>query len=58
MTIENAKYMKDLMTNKVTAINCVWSGQYMSIPISTKNRYYVEIMKQVAEGTLTIEEAD
>ena len=50
--------MKDLMTNKVTAINCVWSGQYMSIPISTKNRYYVEIMEQVDAGTLTIEDAD
>ena len=30
----------------------------MSIPISTNNRHYVEIMKQVDDGTLTIAEAD
>ena len=57
MSIENAKNMKDLMTNKVTAINCVWSGQYMSIPMNTGNRHYQAIQEWVAEGN-TIEEAD
>ena len=58
MAIENAKYMKDIISNKVCAVNCMWDGQYMSIPIGTNNRHYVEIMKQVEAGTLTIEDAD
>jgi hypothetical protein len=58
MTIENAKYMKNLMTDKVTAINCMWDGQYMSIPISTNNRHYQAILEWAKIDGNTIAEAD
>ena len=58
MTIENAKYMKNLMTDKVTAINCMWDGQYMSIPISTNNRHYQAILEWAKIDGNTIEDAD
>ena len=34
------------------------NGKNTAIPIDSANRHYIEIMKQVEEGTLTIEEAD
>ena len=58
MTIENAKYMKDIMKDEVTAINCVWDGQYLSVPITVGNRHYDEIKRQVDAGELTIADAD
>ena len=58
MTIENAKYIKDTMKDKVTAINCVWDGQHLSVPIAVGNRHYDEIKRQVDAGTLTIADAD
>ena len=33
-------------------------GVEMFVPIDTANRHYAEILKQVKEGTLTIEDAD
>jgi hypothetical protein len=30
----------------------------MSVPLDPANRHYVEILKQVDEGTITIAEAD
>ena len=58
MTIENAKYMKDTMKDKVTVINCVWNGQHLSVPIAVGNRHYDEIKKQVDADELTIADAD
>ena len=50
--------MKNLMTDKVTAINCMWDGQYMSIPISTNNRHYQAILEWAKIDGNTIAEAD
>ena len=33
-------------------------GQEMSVPMDTANTHYAEILKQVANGTITIAEAD
>ena len=33
-------------------------GTEMSVPIDPANRHYAEILKQVAAGTLTIQDAD
>jgi len=33
-------------------------GNELSIPADPANRHYAEIMRQVAAGTLTIEDAD
>jgi len=33
-------------------------GVVMSVSMDTNNRHYAEILKQVADGDITIEEAD
>ena len=33
-------------------------GERISVPIEVANRHYDEILKQVADGTLTIADAD
>ena len=58
MTITNAKYNKDYITNANCSINCVADGQHVSVPLVVGNRHYAEILRQVAAGTLTIAAAD
>ena len=58
MIIENAKYNKSVMSGKVTSLNCICDGKLISVPLDPANRHYVEIMKQVEAGTLTIADAD
>ena len=58
MTITNAKYNKDYLTNDNCSINCVADGQTVSVPLDPANRHYAEILRQVAAGTLTIAAAD
>ena len=58
MSIENAKYNKDGLTDKVVSINCIWDGKLISVPLSEDNRHYAEIMRQVDAGELTIAAAD
>ena len=57
MIIENAKYTLDVMGNNC-AVECVFDGVGMSVPLDSGNRHYAEIMRQVAAGTLTIADAD
>ena len=58
MTITNAKYNKDYLTNDNCSINCVADGQTVSVPLDPANRHYAEILRQVDAGTLTIAAAD
>ena len=58
ITITNAKYNKDYLTNDNCSINCVADGQTVSVPLDPDNRHYAEILKQVEAGTLTIADAD
>tara|TARA_R110001606_G_scaffold168537_1_gene313120 strand:+ start:1123 stop:1311 length:189 start_codon:yes stop_codon:yes gene_type:complete len=62
MIITNAKYISDVVNGEATdtsiAILCTIDGQEMSIPLDTSNRHYAEILKQVADGDITIAEAD
>ena len=48
MSIENAKYNKDKLSDKAISINCIWDGKLISVPLSEDNRHYAEIMRQVA----------
>ncbi len=57
MIIENAKYTLDIMGN-TCAVECVFDGVGMSVPLDQANRHYAEIMRQVEAGDLTIAEAD
>ena len=56
-TITDAKYGLDPTTEENTCINCVFNGRHVSVPLNPENTEYIEIMRQVAAGTLTIAEA-
>ena len=57
MNIESAKFHADEagVNNIIVA---VIDDVKTSVPLSTDNRHYAEILRQVAAGTLTIEDAD
>ena len=42
----------------ITNIQATIDGQEMTVPLDPANRHYAEILKQVAAGTLTIQDAD
>jgi hypothetical protein len=56
MNITLAKYIAWEGVND--SVNATIDGVDMSVPLDTNNRHYVEILKQVDEGTITIAEAD
>ena len=58
MIITNAKYTKFEGDTENSAIAVTIDGIKCSVPISESNKDYVEIMEQVAAGTITIEAAD
>ena len=57
MLIENAKYFKN-EDGVRTSISATIDGKPTSIPIEPNNRHYAEILKQVADGKLTIKDAE
>ena len=57
MIIENARYSVD-WEGENNGIFATINGVPMGIPLDPNNSDYIEIMKQVAEGTLTIEDAE
>ena len=57
MIISNAKYYKDFNDVNCT-VNATIDGADFSVPMDTDNRHYAEILKQVADGDITIAEAD
>lgn len=58
MVITNAKYLKDEKTNTNDGVSATIDGQSYNIPMDTNNRHYAEILKQVADGDITIADAD
>ena len=61
MDIKSAKYIKDTLANNGSHSNIriiLNNGVVMAVPINTKNSDYVELMRQVDAGELTIAEAD
>jgi len=56
MNITTAKYNAKDGVN--VSINATISGADYSIPLDPANRHYAEILKQVADGDLTIADAD
>jgi len=55
--ITNAKYIQTL-NNVVIGVFCLFGGETVVAPIDPANRHYAEILRQVADGTLTIADAD
>ena len=58
MIIKNAKYIKTLNADENTGVIVTIDGVESTVPLDTANRHYVEILKQVADGDITIAEAD
>ena len=61
MLFENAKYYNKVFPenqNETANIQADMNGVRVIIPIAPGNRHYDEIMRQVAAGTLTIQDAD
>ena len=56
MTITSAQYVVEDGEN--TSINAEIDGVQMNVPLFPGNRHYDEIMRQVAAGTLDIQDAD
>ena len=57
INITAAQYMTGLDGNN-SSIQATIDDQEMSVPLDPANRHYAEISKQVAAGTLTIQDAD
>ena len=57
MNITNAKYIEEPAGTKLH-IDATIDGELMSVPMDTMNRHYIEILQQVADGKLSIAEAD
>jgi len=58
MNITSAQYLQSGMTGENSGIKVVIDDQILFVPLDPDNRHYAEIMRQVAAGDLTIEEAD
>tara|TARA_R110002012_G_scaffold269232_1_gene453306 strand:+ start:674 stop:850 length:177 start_codon:yes stop_codon:yes gene_type:complete len=58
MIIKNAKYLKTLNADKNTGVIATIDGVESTVPMDTANRHYAEILKQVADGEITIAAAD
>lgn len=56
MIIENAQYFSQ--DNQNVSVNATIDGISMSVPLDPQNRHYAEILRQVAAGTLTIQDAE
>ena len=56
MNITSAQYTTD-MDGTNSGIKATIDGQEMSVPLDPANRHYAEILKQVAAGTLTVQDA-
>ena len=54
MTITSAQYT----TTDNNIIKAIINGESLDVPLDPANRHYDEIMRQVAAGTLTIEDAE
>jgi len=57
MNITSAQYFVNF-SGENAGIKCVIDDETLSVPLAPGNRHYDEIMRQVAAGTLTIQEAD
>ena len=58
LDIKDAKWVLLLGTDEKDSITCTIDGTTMQVPLSEGNRHYNEIMRQVADGKLTIADAD
>lgn len=58
MIITNPQYITDGINDVNTNVRVTIDGQELQVPLDPSNRHYAEILKQVADGTITIADAD
>ncbi|MGR3813395.1 MAG: hypothetical protein ACU0AU_04835 [Cognatishimia activa] len=58
MQFINQKYVVDPLSGERTGIQAAVDGKEMSIPLDVNNRFFAELVRQVAEEGLVIEEAE
>jgi len=58
MNITSAQYLSGLISGSNVLIKATIDGEEMFVPLAPGNMHYDEIMRQVAAGTLTIQDAD
>ena len=59
MNITSAQYLaSETDSTKNVSIRATIDGETLCVPLVPGNRHYDEIMRQVAAGTLTIQDAD
>ena len=58
MNITSAQYVLSSISGENNSIEAVINGETLSVPLDPANRHYDEIQRQVAAGTLTIQDAD
>jgi len=57
MIITDAQYRKD-SADTICSVQATIDGVIWQVPLDEGNVHYAEILKQVADGTITITEAD
>ena len=57
MEIKDAQYIQ-IIAEKNEVIKATIDGKECFVPLDPANRHYAEILKQVADGTLTIKDAE
>jgi len=58
MNITAAQYTLNPDDSQIEMVKATIDGTEMFVPMSSANRHYAEIMRQVEAGTLTIQDAD
>ena len=58
MNITSAKYIADTITTDNMSIKATIDGEVMFVPLDENNTHYAEILRQVADSTITIAAAD
>ena len=58
MNITSAQYIKSRDDTDNTSIKATINEKVWFVPLDPANRHYAEILRQVQEGTLTIQDAD
>ena len=58
VTITNAKYNKDIITDANCSISCVLNGQHISVPLDRANTDYQAILEWAKIDGNAIEAAD
>ena len=58
MNITEVKHEFDETSKKNVGYVATIDGEVSSVPLDAGNRHYIEIQRQVKEGTLTIKDAE